>query len=63
MHSNQQLWLEWSRGEITDDDAQAAAETAAARRQRRYAWAEAKATPEAQRIAARTASAFAVICP
>jgi Helix-turn-helix domain len=36
MHSNQQLWLSWSRGEITDDDAQAAAETAAARRQRRY---------------------------
>jgi hypothetical protein len=37
MHSNQQLWLAWAAGEITDDDAQAAAETAAARRQRRYA--------------------------
>jgi hypothetical protein len=37
MHSNQQLWLSWAAGELSDEEAQAAAETAAARRQRRYA--------------------------
>jgi Helix-turn-helix domain len=37
MHTNQQLWLSWGRGEIDDDTAQAAAEAAAARQRRRYA--------------------------
>jgi hypothetical protein len=31
MHSNQQLWIDWSEGRISDDEAQAAAEAGYAR--------------------------------
>ena len=49
MHSNQQLWLSWSRGEIDDDAAQAAAESAHARKR---AWLEARAARQQNEPAA-----------
>jgi Helix-turn-helix domain len=43
MHSNQQLWLSWSRGELSDNQAQAKAEAAYARK--RVGQSQAQARP------------------